>query len=132
MFTCDITKPFVILNDKDEKILFDVITAWEVMEHIAETDISVMLKNIALHIEQDGVFICSIATVEDVDPVTGTRWHQTVKPREWWINTFRNNGFFVVEQNIINKDDWVRGSGHNMMDWSEDEGLGFHLVLKKQ
>lgn len=39
LFTADITKPFHIIDDQDHKqVLFDVISAWEVMEHINKQD----------------------------------------------------------------------------------------------
>ena len=59
LFTTDATKPFTILDD-DTQIMFDVITCWEVMEHIAKDDIGGVLGNVANHLTPDGRFITSI------------------------------------------------------------------------
>src|SRR5262249_52883832 len=48
LFTCDVTKDFdVVLRDGggERRILFDAVTAWEVMEHIAERDLPKVAEN---------------------------------------------------------------------------------------
>jgi 2-polyprenyl-3-methyl-5-hydroxy-6-metoxy-1,4-benzoquinol methylase len=131
LFTCDLSKPFAIQAERIGPVQFDVITAWELMEHFCEGDIEQVLQNIVRHLADEGYFMCSIATSEDSDPVSGTKWHQTVKPADWWIGRFKKIGLVPVVQDIIGKDDWIRGSKHQVMDWHENEGVGFHLVLKK-
>lgn len=131
LFTADLTKSFQLSLHDNTPLFFDVITAWEVMEHIAHSDISQFAKNILSHLKDEGIFVCSIAIFEDSDPVTGTVYHQTVESQDWWIERFLAEGFSVVEQEIIGKDDWLRGGGNGPMDWHEDQGMGFHLVLKK-
>ena len=129
--TCDITKPFAVLDrETSERVLFDVITAWEVIEHIPEADLDQLFRNILDHLKADGYFMGSVCTVPDVDPKTGANWHQSVYPREWWLERFRAAGFEVVEQDAIGKDDWLRGSGRAPLDWTEDQGAGFHVVLR--
>ena len=129
--TCDITKPFAVLDrEASERALFDVITAWEVIEHIPEADLDQLFRNILDHLKADGYFMGSVCTVPDVDPKTGANWHQSVYPREWWLERFRAAGFEVVEQDAIGKDDWLRGSGRAPLDWTEDQGAGFHVVLR--
>lgn len=129
LFTCDITRPFTVRDEDDGLVGFDVITAWEVLEHIAEADLPQLFDNIRRHLSAEGLFICSVCTIPDQDPDTKTDWHQTVRPREWWIEQLTTTGFQPVEQPIIGKDDWLRGSGH-FGEWHEDDGRGFHLVMK--
>jgi SAM-dependent methyltransferase len=134
LFKADITKPFALTKKGlNEPVQFDVITAWELMEHFKKEDVRQVIENIKKHLADEGYFMCSIATFPDYDPSIGAVFHQTVQPKEWWVEQFEKAGLTVVEQNIIGKDDWLRGSGNIVkdMDWHEDEDLGFHLVLKK-
>jgi 2-polyprenyl-3-methyl-5-hydroxy-6-metoxy-1,4-benzoquinol methylase len=133
LFTCDITQPFR-LSDKqtDEPLLFDAITAWEVMEHIPEEGLPGLLENLDRHLAPGGFLLFSIATFLDWDYKTGTIWHNTVRPREWWEERFAQLGFAVEEGHPFGKEDWLRGSGQCRGDWHEDQGLGFHIVLKRK
>jgi SAM-dependent methyltransferase len=89
LFKADITKPFRLLNDNNEVQKFDVITAWDVLEHPKPFDIPQVIENIKLHLEDDGIFICLINTVP------GTH-HQCIKPEKWWLDIFEQNGFKSV------------------------------------
>jgi SAM-dependent methyltransferase len=132
LFTCDITKPFRLTDrSAGDPILFDAVTAWEVMEHIPEHDLPGLFENIERHLMPGGCLLFSIATFLDWDQRTGTIWHNTVKPREWWYERFAMLGFRVEGLHPFGKDDWVRGSGQCRGDWHEDEGLGFHVLLKR-
>lgn len=133
LFTCDISKPFTIKKNGSQ-MKFDVVTAWELMEHFRTEDLDAVFNNIRENLSDDGYFMCSVATFEDFDEATNTHYHQTVQPRHWWVERFEKAGFEAVEQNIIGKGDWLRGSGNlgAAVDWNEDQGLGFHLVLKKK
>jgi SAM-dependent methyltransferase len=132
LFTCDITKPFQLSDSRTgELLLFDVITAWEVMEHIPEESLPGLLANMQQHLAPGGHLICSIATSLDEDPATGVRWHVTVKPQEWWVNRFREAGFVVSHAHPFTKNDYVRGSGHCRGDWPIDANPGFHLVMHR-
>lgn len=92
LFTCDISKPFKIYRDFGQRKIqmkFDLITAWEVMEHIIEGDLKQLLDNIKSHL--GGIFICSVH--HSYDKHDGLQYHQTIKPIEWWDNLFKENGF---------------------------------------
>lgn len=133
LLTCDITRPFRISDrETGEPIRFEAITAWEVMEHIPEDGLSGLLANIENHLAPGGFLLFSVATFVDWDHQTGTVWHSTVKPREWWHARFEDLGFVVEEQHPFGKDDWLRGSGQCRGDWHEDQGMGFHVVLKRK
>ena len=133
LFTCDITKPFQ-LSDRStgEPLKFDAITAWEVMEHIPEAELPGLFENLERHLEPGGCLVLSIATFLDWDPATGCIWHVTVKPRSWWEDRFALLGFQIVADHPFGKNDWLRGAGQCRGDWHEDDGMGFHVVLKKR
>lgn len=63
LFTCDITKPFLVYNETHrEQMRFDVITAWDVIEHIDQKDLPWLFANIAAHLKPGGYFIASTAS----------------------------------------------------------------------
>jgi SAM-dependent methyltransferase/quinol monooxygenase YgiN len=134
LHTCDVTRPFEIKDRATgRRLRFDAITAWEVMEHIRDADLEAFCANLARHLADGGLFLCSVSTVDDGNPEVGAVYHQTVQPREWWVSRFRSLGFEVHEQKVIGKDDWLRGSGNCRLDrCAEDEGIGFHLVLRRR
>jgi len=107
--TCDITKPFRLENEKGELEHFDIITAWEVMEHISENDLPQLLQNILNHLEKNGYFIASIANWEDIDPISGVNWHITMHPYQWWKDFFEINGFVVCSE-LLQSIDLARGA----------------------
>jgi len=128
LITCDITRPFQVLDDELPAV-FDVITAWEVLEHIREDEVPALLHNIRRHLAQDGLFVASVAQVPDTDLVTGTVYHHTIRPAEWWQEVFRANGFHVRE-GLFEVDQYARGSGNGPLDWDvrARPDIGFHLV----
>ena len=88
LFTCDVTKPFTI-KAAGQYACFDMITAWEHLEHIHQRDLPQLLDNIKNHL--CGIFVCSISHISDVHG--GFELHQTVKPIEWWDKLFAKHGF---------------------------------------
>lgn len=105
LFTADITKPFWIEDSEKEcvPILFDVISAWEVMEHISKEDLPGLFGNIKTNLVKDGLFVCSIAFFEDPG------YHVTLEPKPWWVEQFTNAGLLPVE-GIYTAGDYVRES----------------------
>lgn len=81
LFTADITEPFAVLEN-GSLMTFDLITAWEVLEHLPENKLGVVCANIIKHLKGDGLFIASICTGQD------RGLHQTVKPRAYWLSLF--------------------------------------------
>lgn len=65
LFTCDATKPYKIMDGK-ENVIFDLITAWEVVEHISFDDLEIFFNNIKNHMNKDSIFCASISTEEDI------------------------------------------------------------------
>jgi len=117
LFTADAAQPFDI-TDNGHRAVFDAITAWEVMEHIAATDLPAFMENVRGHLRYQGRFICSIATFE------APPHHITVRDKARWMETFRELGW-QNDDTLVDYfgSDWIRGTG--------DEGdRRFHLCLK--
>jgi 2-polyprenyl-3-methyl-5-hydroxy-6-metoxy-1,4-benzoquinol methylase len=123
LFTADITKPFVIQTDKGSgSMRFGVVTLWEVIEHIRESDRLALLRNIDNHLMPGGLVIMSVSPNSDV--IEGVELHQNVQPRDWWEQYLHAAGW-QDHQNIVEflGDDVVRG-GENALN-------SFHFVLSR-
>ena len=133
MFTCDLTTPFRILDHAGRPMSFDIVTSWEVLEHIPEDRISQLLENIRAHLRPKGIFVASVALFECNDPDSGEPYHVTLKPRDWWEAKFNEAGMTCVD-GLIDTGDCVRGSGNgpSWIDWDaqRDPDLGFQLVAR--
>jgi len=132
LFTADITKPFSVIVDSEPQ-RFDLITAWEVLEHIRDEDIDGLFANIRQCLAVNGIFCGSVATFEDHDPVSGAVWHVTVKPYEWWARRIMDAGFEIVE-GLFSIADFPRGSGNPRAIWDWDAAsapnMGFHICFR--
>lgn len=98
--TADITKPFFIVTDGITGQC-DIITAWDVLEHISEVDLGVLITNIRNNLKTGGLFVASVATFEDHPH------HVTLKEKDWWLNLFKKyklidagDGFFGIEHMV--------------------------------
>jgi SAM-dependent methyltransferase len=69
LFTCDATKKYEIVDQDNNTVKFDLITAWEVIEHIKEDDLELFFGNIIKHMKSDSIFCASIAPVEDIQVI---------------------------------------------------------------
>lgn len=125
LLTCDITAPFTlkskdISSQKDGDLKFDVITAWEFMEHISAENLPQVCENARHHLRHNGLWIMSIADFEDT--VDNIKYHQTVQSREWWESYLESQGF-KNHPHLVDYfgNDWVRGPLQG--------SLSFHCVL---
>ncbi|MCE0484488.1 MAG: class I SAM-dependent methyltransferase [Methylacidiphilales bacterium] len=130
LFTGDITKDFTVVDAAAQPVSFDVITAWEVLEHIAEEDIDGLLQRIARKLRPEGYFICSIDLLPDGNPLTGAVYHKTLRPAAWWRDKFQGQGFTICTNHGFAMEDFVRGNGSSLKDWVPDERTGIHIVAK--
>ena len=116
LFVADITRPFqVLVNSKPFQ--FDLITSWEVMEHLPEKDLYSFCDNLNKHIKNDGIYICSIST-EKSDT------HPTCHEKVWWIEFFKKQGF-AHDESLVSYfgDNWIRGP-------QQQAPGSFHLCLR--
>lgn len=133
LFTCDLTYPFRLVDTTTaETVKFQLITAWEVFEHIAEIDLDQTIRNVATHLAPGGYFLGSISLLEYCDR-NGRPYHVTLQPRSWWKAKFEENGLCMVDNHPFNLRLFCRGNGprfqdfHNYIDHPED---GFHFVAR--
>jgi len=70
----NLVKEFKVVNENRDKVKFDIVTCWEVIEHFDEKDLDIFFKNVAEHLSEDGLFFGSIALFPDVRDENG--FHQ--------------------------------------------------------
>ena len=117
LFTADITRPFTLEDDDGKPLSFDVVTAWEVLEHIPERLIPAVMANVAAHLKQDGLFICSIS--REHDHWQGYDYHVTVREQDWWRGALAMLGWDERPDMFGYFDpDWVRGPRNGMMSFA--------------
>lgn len=125
LFTCDITKEFNLFIDQDgkkQRLLFDVITLWDVMEHLQEKDLDDVFNNLKSNLSKDGIIIMSVGHVEEI--INGVKLHQTTKPKEWWLNKFK-------EQDLIEPEGYMKYFRNQWVKGTYKYPWGFNIVLAK-
>ena len=118
LFTADITKDFKIKDD--QKLMnFDIISAFEVLEHIKEKDLKNLFYNIKKHSKKNTIYIFSIGTSIDYYKI----YHQNVQDEKWWINYFDTIDLYknLELMNYFNKN-YLRGP-------YEGDADSFNIVL---
>lgn len=101
LFTADVTKPFTISAEAGgvtQPLQFDVITSWEMLEHIAKEDLAVLADNIKRHLAPGGLFIGSVSPLPEV--INGVTLHLTVEEKPWWVDRFAQDGLTNSDQYI--------------------------------
>jgi SAM-dependent methyltransferase len=134
LFTADIAYPFTILERATGRpMACDVISAWEVLEHLSEEQLPRLFENVARHLKPGGLFVGSVTTAPDGDPELGIVYHLSVQPRPWWEAIFRRCGFTNSETNPFQHADFCRLTGNGPMDPDNrtNPEIGFHFVLRK-
>lgn len=126
LFVCDITAPFQAKMDNGGDVFnlqFDLVTCWEVMEHIKENDIQHVAENVKKHLLPHGLWVMSVSKVDDF--YDGVNLHQTVKPKTWWVEKFKSLGLTHIEafEGYFNEQ-YIRGNRYGATD-------SFHLILSK-
>jgi 2-polyprenyl-3-methyl-5-hydroxy-6-metoxy-1,4-benzoquinol methylase len=97
LFTCDITKPYLLKLD-GQPAKFHLITAWEVMEHLATPDLDQVFRNVIDHLEVGGYFVAS--TTETPDMHEGLELHQTQWTNAQW-RAYVENKFPELEYSDV-------------------------------
>jgi SAM-dependent methyltransferase len=128
LFTCDVTAEFRLARvdpatAAETDARFDVITAWEFIEHIRTEDLPAVSRNALRHLKPGGLWIMSVNRNREV--INGITLHQTVQDRGWWIDFFAAQGF-TNHQEVVDYfgNDWVRGP----LQFAPNS---FHLVLTR-
>lgn len=124
LFTADITKPFSVqleTDDGEEPLLFDVITSWDVLEHIRPVDLRAVCENLTRNLARGGVCVFSISFSSDV--IRGVELHQTIEGRGWWAKMFEKEGLQLHDgiESYFNTQ-YVRGK-------KQGAPHSFHVVL---
>jgi len=129
LFTCDITYPFSLKEQQtSELVLFDIITCWEVLEHIPESSLPNLFDNVCRHMKANSYFMGSISMSQD-DPR-----HVTVKPKQWWEDIFKKFGLSFVTPSPLEHYDFPRGTGNGLfdaIDYAKNPEHGFHFIASK-
>lgn len=129
----DLSKEFFIEYETGERVIFDVITAWELVEHFYENELETFFTNVYNHLSDEGVFIGSAANYPDVrdengyspsDPLfdkNGKHYdlHKIFWDRNTW-NRFLSKWFVIQEFDFENK-------FRNM-----HEGLTYYFIVTKK
>lgn len=140
LFTCDISSKFEIQNNNN-LLKFDVITLWEVMEHILEKDLHQLLLNIKNHLKKNGLVIMSINVASEAHKAQmhsndfgPGKHHQNIQSIEWWDNKFKEYGFELNEKlKQYFKPDWIRGPGLDCCSEATEERYFFpNLQVSQQ
>lgn len=119
LFTCDVTKDFELYDNETKDIArFDIISAWEVLEHLPEFTLEMFFDNVKKHLADDGYFVASIAMFDDINPENGVNWHCTVKSPEWWLEKIDKFGF-ENHPDLFALNDFARGSQNPPLPWKE-------------
>ncbi|MGA2221953.1 MAG: class I SAM-dependent methyltransferase [Verrucomicrobiia bacterium] len=127
LFTCDVTGEFDILLQEPAaatRLQCDIVTSWELLEHIAERDLAKLIANVKKHLARGGLWIMSIAPYDDI--CDGMNLHQTVQPKPWWVAKFKEQGMEHLEEYVrFFSTQFVRGPKYGAPG-------SFHLVLCAQ
>ena len=131
--TCDVTEPFAFRSAGGvEQVRFDLVSAWEVLEHIDEARINALLTNVRANLADGGYFIGSVSLLEYASP-SGLPYHVTLKPKAWWAERFAQCGLSMLETSPFDTRLFPRGNGPRFQDFHNyhlrpDEG--FHFVAQ--
>jgi len=117
LFTCDISREFQVLWDQEKDdwnlvpMTFDVISAFEVIEHVQFDRMDIFLQNIKKHLAPSGMFLGSISMISEIQG--GLQLHQSIHTKDEWYTIFSK--YFDIEDN-----NFIR---------VRDEANSFHVKL---
>lgn len=121
LFTCDVGFPFTLHTGDGKPYHFDVITAWEFLEHMPEKRLDQMIDNMRNHLKGGGLIIGSISNFSNV--VNRVEHHLIQKPMWWWAEAFGRHWFKRrpdLESRFEDAGAWVRKVHFNFV-FQEDE-----------
>lgn len=121
LFTADATKPFSLEFITGDPIKFDLITAWELIEHIHPNDLNALFKNVYNNLKHDGIFVASISTKDDV--IDGVVLHQSVFQQHNWL-------FDILQDEAAFKDTDLEWIPYPFSAAVRADGGSFHIGVK--
>lgn len=86
LFTCDIGRPFNVGNEVPYTKHFDLITAFQVLEHLDKKRLESLMFHVELHSKPGTLFVISTSRTSEV--INGVELHVTRWPREKWVEFF--------------------------------------------
>lgn len=113
LHTCDLSRPFEILLDCDP-MQFDLVTAWEFLEHLNPWEVRPLLEWVAGHLAPHGLFAGTIGLEGSsvrMSPQHCAQLHQTIMPVPWWETEFSRYFEPIVPCPITH---WVRELGESL------------------
>lgn len=115
LFTCDAAKPYQIVDDEGNQVLFDLMTSWDVIEHIHPDDLEQFFNNIKQHMADNAIFCVSTTSLPDV--IEGHVLHQSVFDKEIWFTEILPKHFRKISELPF----------QNKVRYGDD----FHMMLQK-
>jgi SAM-dependent methyltransferase len=98
LHACDLTQPFEVFEPETGHALpFDAVTAWEVLDDLAEQELPAFFDNVSRHLADDGLFLCS---VRPAAPGDGGEAGSARGPA-WWLGKLEEFGLEGSEQGSI-------------------------------
>lgn len=138
LFTCDVTRPFELGRGDAGTFKFDVVSAWEVLEHLTAEGVEGMFANLERHTHPGSIFACSISQVDGGFTEDGTPLHQTLEPLPWWQERASKYGFDVLDSEAFLPLDFARGNGNSSVyyrpahSYQEKDGDCFLVVFQRR
>jgi SAM-dependent methyltransferase len=94
----DLSKDYTIVDSQNEMVKFDLITSWEMIEHLHPTELDIFFRNMHKHLKSDGVFLGSIAMFPDIRDEFG--YHQDCS--EYNPSTKQ----YLLHQSVFDENTW--------------------------
>ena len=79
---------------------FDIITAWDVMEHIPKEGIPSCLMEMKRVAKNNSLISLIICLEEERHKHDGIQCHMTIESEDTWLRTFRACGLMVMKANL--------------------------------
>lgn len=112
LFTCDISKFFTLTQNGSTPFMFNVVSAWEVLEHLTKEGVDGLFCNLNRHMHTGSILACSISQAEGGFTDDGIPLHQTIEPLVWWEEIGGRHGFELMKNSPFARFDYDRGNGN--------------------
>lgn len=82
---------------------FDIVMAWDIMEHIPEEGVEDTFSEIKRVAKRKGLFSFNICLTEEVKKFKGFQFHVTIRPFDWWAKKIEDAGFEIIGSWMLDK-----------------------------